>query len=94
MADALSGRASLLVEMRASVVGFDSFIELYKEDSYFASVLEETESGQRRDFTILDGFLFKGIQLCIPDCSSRQLVLAEQHSLGHLGRDKTYDLLI
>ncbi|GKB41721.1 putative CCCH-type zinc finger family protein [Tanacetum coccineum] len=35
----------------------------------------------------------KGMQLCIPDCSLREKVVAEQHALGHFGRDKSIALV-
>ncbi|GJY17851.1 putative CCCH-type zinc finger family protein [Tanacetum coccineum] len=38
-------------------------------------------------------FLFKGMQLCIPDCFLREKVVAEQHALGHFGRNKSIALV-
>ncbi|GJR68519.1 putative CCCH-type zinc finger family protein [Tanacetum coccineum] len=48
----------------------------------------EVLSGQHYDYQVQDGFLFKGLQLCIPDCSLREKVVVELHSLGHFGPDK------
>jgi hypothetical protein len=45
------------------------------------------------DFLIQDGLLFKGNQLCIPDCSMRENLVKEKHSgglAGHFGHDKTF----
>jgi hypothetical protein len=42
---------------------------------------------------IQDGLLFKGNQLCIPNCSMRENLLKEKHSgglAGHFGHDKTF----
>lgn len=73
--------------------GFDTFKEMYSEDTYFGPVMQEVLSGQRYDYQVQDGFLFKGLQLCIPDCSLREKVVAELHSLGHFGRDKSIVLV-
>ena len=51
------------------------------------------QNGLHRDFTLQDGFLFKGNQLCIPDCSLRLRILDELHSEGHVGRDRTLQLV-
>ena len=40
-----------------------------------------------------DGFLFKGNQLCIPDCSLRTQIIQELHNEGHVGRDRTLQLV-
>ncbi|GKC22158.1 putative CCCH-type zinc finger family protein [Tanacetum coccineum] len=93
VADALSRRDSYLSVMRAEVQGFDTFKEMYTEDTYFGPVMQEVLSGQCYDYQVQDGFLFKGMQLCIPDCSLREMVIAELHSLGHFGREKSIVLV-
>ncbi|GJR22274.1 putative CCCH-type zinc finger family protein [Tanacetum coccineum] len=89
VADALSQRASYLSIMRAEVQGFDVFKELYLEDNYFGPIMQEVQKGQRYDYQIQDGFLFKGLLLCIPDCSLLEKLVDELHALGHFGRDKS-----
>ncbi|GKB15241.1 putative CCCH-type zinc finger family protein [Tanacetum coccineum] len=91
--DALSRRASCLSVMRAEAQGFDTFKEMYSEDAYFGRVKQEVLSGQRYDYQVQDGFLFKGLQLCIPDCSLKEKIVAELHALGHFGRDKSIALV-
>jgi hypothetical protein len=42
---------------------------------------------------IQEGLLFKGNQLCIPNCSMKENLLKEKHSgglAGHFGHDKTF----
>ena len=41
------------------------------------------------DFYKKDGFLLKGVQLCVPKCSLGDQLLLEVHNLGLFGRDKT-----
>nr|GEX77372.1 hypothetical protein [Tanacetum cinerariifolium] len=93
VADALSRRAFYLSVMRAEVQGFDNFKEMYSEDAYFRHIMHEVLSGKRYDYQVQDGFLFKGMQLCTPNCSLREKVVAELHSLGHIGRDKSIVLV-
>ncbi|PKI36368.1 hypothetical protein CRG98_043241, partial [Punica granatum] len=40
-----------------------------------------------------DGFLFRGNQLCIPDCSLRAHIIQQLHGEGHVGRDRTLQLV-
>ena len=40
-----------------------------------------------------DRFLLKGNQLCVPDCSLRLQIIKELHGEGHVGRDRTLQLV-
>lgn len=93
VADALSRRHSLLTTLHTSVTGFSSFSDLYESDPFFGKVLAEVKTGSRDDFSLLDGFLFRGSQLCIPDCSLRLRMIDELHREGHVGRDRTLQLV-
>jgi hypothetical protein len=45
------------------------------------------------DYMIQEGLLFRGNQLCIPNCSMRENLLKEKHNgglAGHFGHDKTF----
>ncbi|KAJ9546644.1 hypothetical protein OSB04_019187 [Centaurea solstitialis] len=53
----------------------------------------DVQSRQNSDFLIHDGFLFKGNQLCIPDYSLRLQIIKELHGEGHVGRDRTLQLV-
>ncbi|GJT96540.1 putative nucleotidyltransferase, ribonuclease H [Tanacetum coccineum] len=92
-ADALSRRSNLLVSMQVDVPGLDVIREQLTLDPYFSNVLQGVQSGQSPDFNIHDGFLFKGNQLCIPDTSLRLKIIKELHGEGHVGRDRTLQLV-
>lgn len=64
VADALSRRSSLLVNMRVEVPGFDSFRDLLAADPYFAVVILDVQAGKKTDFLIQHSSLFKGNELC------------------------------
>ncbi|VFQ71665.1 unnamed protein product [Cuscuta campestris] len=93
VADALSRRSLLLTSMSNRVTGFDVFADMYKDDPSFGKIFMEVISGQRCDFIVHNGYLFRGQQLCIPDCSLRQQIISELHNEGHFGRDKTLVLV-
>ncbi|GJY90487.1 RNA-directed DNA polymerase [Tanacetum coccineum] len=49
-----------------------------------------------KQFSKMDGYLFKGARLCIPFCSLREAIVLEGHAgglAGHFGRDNTLALL-
>ncbi|CAA7028462.1 unnamed protein product [Microthlaspi erraticum] len=93
VADVLSRRHTLLTTMHVNVPGFASFSELYESDPFFSRILTDVNSGTRDDFTLKDGFLFYGVRLCVPDCSLRLRVIEELHVEGHVGRDRTLQLV-
>ena len=97
VADALSRRAHLLAVLQTEVTSFSSLRDDYEGDDDFASMwskcLSHSDAG---DFTIQEGYLFRGSQLCIPRSSLRDFLIRELHAGGlaaHLGRDKTIALL-
>ncbi|GJR92736.1 putative nucleotidyltransferase, ribonuclease H [Tanacetum coccineum] len=66
-ANALSRRSGLLVTMQVDVLGLDVIRDMVTVDPYFSVVLQGVQAGEKPDFFLHDGFLFKGNQLCIPD---------------------------
>ena len=93
VANALSCQVTLLTTMSTQVAGFDTFKDLYPSDPSFGKIFQEVPNGQRHDFTLHNGYLFQGLQLCIPDCSLRQHILSELHDKGHFRHDKTLALI-
>ncbi|GJR78916.1 RNA-directed DNA polymerase [Tanacetum coccineum] len=89
----LSRKTTLLVSISSEVLGFDSIKELYATDEDYGNIWMELETNQHRgEFILLDGYLFKGNRLCIPQTSLRIQLIKEVHVGGlsdHLGRDKT-----
>ncbi|GJR08218.1 putative nucleotidyltransferase, ribonuclease H [Tanacetum coccineum] len=92
-ADALSRRSGLLVTMQVDVPGLDVIRDMVTVDPYFSVVLQGVQAGEKPDFFLHDGFLFKGNQLCIPDSSLRLQIIKELHGEGHVGRDRTLQLV-
>ncbi|PKU86669.1 RNA-directed DNA polymerase [Dendrobium catenatum] len=97
VADALSRHAALLIHLQAEVTGLQELKELYADDKDFAQIWKACTNGQpQQDFSVQQGFLFKGNNLCIPDSSWRPQLIKELHSGGlaaHAGRDRTLELL-
>ncbi|GJY23559.1 putative nucleotidyltransferase, ribonuclease H, partial [Tanacetum coccineum] len=89
-ADALSRRSGLLVTMQVDVTGLDVIRDMVTMGPYFSFGVQ---AGEKPDFFLHDGFLFKGNQLCIPDSSLRLQIIKELHDEGHAGRDRTLQLV-
>jgi hypothetical protein len=96
MADALSRRYVLVSTLNAKLLGFEYVKELYANDDDFASVYGACEKVAFGKFYRLDGYLFRGNQLCVPHSSMRELLVREAHGgglMGHFGVRKTLDIL-
>jgi len=66
VADGLSRRRSLLVVMEARVLGFQFIRELYQDDEEFKHYLHDQDDYKHIPYTLQEGFLLKGNNLCIP----------------------------
>lgn len=93
VADVLSRRHALVSTMHTLVTGFTTFSDLYCSDPYFSKILGDVSSRLSTEFSMHDGFLFRGNQLCIPDCSLRLQIINELHTEGHVGHDRTLQLV-
>lgn len=71
VADALSRHHALLVTLHVSVPGFAVLPELYPSDLFFRRVWNEALTGINSEYFVLDGFLFCGTKLCLPESSFR-----------------------
>lgn len=91
--DALNRRHSLLITLHVSVPGFEVLPELYPVDSFFGKIWTDVQQGTDHVYLIIDGFLFHGTQLCIPERSLRLQIIRELHGEGHVGRDRTLKLV-
>lgn len=73
--DALSRHHSVLTIMQTTVLGFSSLVDLYPTDHFFGRLFEEAAAGISKDYTLQDGFLFKGLRLCILESSLRLKII-------------------
>ncbi|GJR73904.1 putative nucleotidyltransferase, ribonuclease H [Tanacetum coccineum] len=78
---------------KVDVPGLDAFVTWWMWDLYFSVVLQGVQAGEKPDFFLHNGFLFKGNQLCIPNSSLLLQIIKELHSDGHVGRDRTLQLV-
>lgn len=74
------------------VPGFTSLADLYTHDNFFKRLFDDAASHISIYYTIIDGFLFKGIRLCVPDSILRLKIVQELHNEGHIGRDRCIQL--
>jgi hypothetical protein len=72
--------------VQVKTLGFENLKDMYAGDADFGEAYEAAENPVLRDrspwidYLIQDGLLFKGNQLCIPDCSMRENLVKEKHS--------------
>ena len=57
------------------MTGFEILPEMLIGDPYFANIVEKVKDGSSDEYVLVDGFLFKGNRLCIPDCSLRMKII-------------------
>lgn len=93
MANALSRRALVLSDLLVTVPGLELLADLYPSDPYFGPILTRVATGELFGFVHLDGLLFKGMHLCVPDCSLRLKLISELHGVGHIGRYHSIELV-
>ena len=97
--DALSHIVTILHSMKNSVVGFEHLKDDCSQCPDFGIIYKESldnSTPTQGNFLIRDGYLFKGIKLCIPHTSLRDFLVWELHTgglAGHFGRDKTIALV-
>lgn len=77
VADALSRKTCLLQTMSFQILGFDLLPEHYRDDPYFSKFYQNSNEQENNNFSITDGYLFKGNKLCVPNGSLRLHILNE-----------------
>ena len=66
---------------------------MYPSDPFFGSIWTAPLAGSSTTYALQDGILFHENRLSIPDCSLRLQLISELHNEGHIGRDRTLQLL-
>ena len=79
--------------MRLQVSSFDSFRDLLNTDPYFFVIMSVVCDGERTNFLLHDGFLFKGNQLSVMYYSLKLQIIQGLYGEGHVGRDRTLQLI-
>ena len=77
--------------MNSKVIDFELLKHSLPIDPFFALIMEDVSARVQGDFRLYNGFLFKGTQLCISGLWLK--IIHEGHNEGHMGRDKTLQLV-
>lgn len=93
VADSLSRRHSLVATLHVSVPGFVVLPEQYALDPFFGPIWTSLHAGDRLEFVLHEGYIFRGNCLCIPEGSLHIKLIKELHDEGHVGKDRTLQLV-
>ena len=96
VADALSRRHALLSMLETKLIGLECLKSMYENDETFGEIFKNCENFSENGFFRHEGFLFKENKLCVPKCSTRNLLVCEAHEgglMGHFGVQKTLETL-
>ena len=75
MTDALSRKYAFVSTLNAKLLRFEYVKELYANDDDFASVYGVCEKVAFGKFYRLDGYLFRGNRLCVPNSFMHELLV-------------------
>ena len=81
-----------MFQFGACIFGFKHLKALYKGDEYLGEIYKACQIHLKEDFLLHDGYVFKGAQLCVPKCGTRELLIKEVHKgspVGHYREKKT-----
>lgn len=88
-----SGRGTyFFFQLDACVIGFEHLKSLYGEDKDFGGLFKECQRHRKGGFLAQEGYFYKRTWLCIPNCSTRELLVHEVLGgslVGHFGEQKT-----
>ena len=96
VANALSRRHALLSMLETKLIGLECLKSMYENDETFGEIFKNCENFSENGFFRHEGFLFKENKLCVPKCSTRNLLVCEAHEgglMGHFGVQKTLETL-
>ena len=96
VADALSRRHALLSMLETKLIGLECLKSMYENDETFGEIFKNCEKFSENGFFRHEGFLFKENKLCVPKCSTRNLLVCEAHEgglMGYFGVQKTLETL-
>ena len=83
--DILSRRYALITTLSFKLLGFKHLKDLYATNFDFANIFAACEKGAFNKFYRHEGFLFHGNRICVPVCSTRELLVRESHCGGLMG---------
>jgi len=96
VADALSRRYVLLTSLSTKMLGFQYVNDMYANDADFSDVYIACDKAAFGKFYKHDGYLLKESELCVSNCSMRELLVRDLHGgglMGHFGVRKTLEIL-
>ena len=79
--------------MCTKVLGLDSLQDLLLSDPFYCSVTENLAIEGYNNYHVQDGFLFTGNHLYVLNSSLRLKIIRDRHNEGHMGRDRTFELV-
>ena len=85
--------------MSVKVIRFEELKKEYLSDEYFGPIyidLQVNQVSPYTDFSLKDGYLFYGNQLCLPNTSIHDFVVWKLHSrglAGNFGIEETTNLV-
>ena len=85
VANALSHCSHLLMTISITIPSFEEILREYPDDHDFGRIDEYLLNGEFSEhpkFSIKDGYLVRGNQLCLPATSIREYVLRQLHCGG------------
>ena len=77
-------------------MGFEHLKSLYAKDKDLGELYVTCQNRPKGELLIQEGYLFKGTCLCIPKCSTHELLIQKVHTgsmAGHYGKNKTLTML-
>ena len=86
VADVLSCMYVLISTLNAKLIGFEYIKEFNADDHDFSVEYQACEKIVVGKYLRHDGYLFRENNLCVPNCSSRDLLVRESDGGGLIGR--------